>query len=571
MFDKKYIIYFILAGLCFLAYANSVNNGFVSDDVETILENPYISRLSDSWFRPQELLNSLSYRIAKFNVVPYHIFSIILHFLNTVLVFFFLNLFFKRGPSFLGACLFAVHPIHTEAVTWISGRPYLISTLFILATYLLYYRKTRKTYLLSLALFSYFINRNFSFYAFFPLLIILSDILFNRWRKEWKLWLPFLLIVAFRLILARQEIQQRIMIVTLETGKNNNWQNLFFSFTYSIFSHFWLLLWPARLTLYHDPVSFYPSAMWLGFMALCILSCFLPYMFRKAKSIFLGMGIFVLFLAPTYSPFPVANAVAERYIYLPSILLSILAAFFYEGYAEKPQAGRQRWITALFIFIVAMYGLRTVIRNRDWKDAKTLWQATLKTSPYSSGAHNNAGVSYLKEKNINRAIEEFNLGIKLNPRNPESYNNLGVAYKAIGKTEEAMSLYKRAIALKSDYAEAYNNLANIYQSMGKQEEAIVLYKKALSLKSDYVEAINNLGVAYKNLGRPKEAISLYNKAIALKADYAEAYKNLAVIYYLKSDYALAIEYSDRAIALGYKPAPYFLKLLKPYRKAGSPK
>ncbi len=569
MLDKKYIIYLVLAGLCFLAYANSINNGFVSDDVAGIMENPNISHLSGYWFEPQELLNSLSYRMAKFDTVPYHLFSIILHFLNTVLVFFFLRLFFKIGPSALSAAIFAVHPIHTEAVAWISGRPYLISAFFILATYLLYYKETRITYLLSLTIFSYFINKNYSFYAFLPFFIILSDVVFNRWRKNWKLWLPFLLITALRLITAGYQIKQRVAVATLETGRIDGWQNLFSYFVYSIFSHLWLLIWPARLTLYHEPLLFYTWAMWLGFIALCILTCFLPYIFKKAKIIFLGMGMFILFLAPTYSPIPITNTVAERYIYLPSIFLCILIAFFYEAYAQKLDTVKRKLLIAIFIFIITAYGVRTVIRNKDWKDAKTFWQATLRVSPDSSGAHNNGGFIYLKEKNFDKAIEEFKIAIKLNPKRAYSYNNLGVAYKALGKTGEAIALYKEAIALKPDYAQAYNNLANIYQNMGKQEEAIALYKEAIAFYPGFVDALNNLGVAYKNSGKNKEAIALYKKAIDLSPNYAASYKNLAVIYYLEKQYDLSIKYCDRAIALGYENDPIFLKLLKPYRQAHS--
>lgn len=545
MLDKKYFlakIYLVLAILCFLAYANSINNGFVSDDVEAILKNPNIAHLSSYWFQPHPLLNSLSYRIAKFNSAPYHLFSIILHFLNTILVFLFLGLFFKTGSSFLSAALFAVHPIHTEAVTWISGRGYLFLTFFTLTTYLLYYKagspdtedkKARRTaYLLALAIFSYFINKNYSFYAFFPFLIILSDIIFSRWRKNWKLWLPFILITAFSLILARDVIQQRVIITSFETGEIDAWQKIFFYFVYSLFSHLWLLFWPQRLTLYHEPLLFYPWARWLGFIALSILACFLPYIFKKAKSILLGMGMFVLFLAPTYIPFPAASVVAERYTYLPSIFLCILAAFFYEEYAQKLDSRKHRWLITLFIFIIAVFGLRTIIRNQDWKDEKTFWKATLKISPNSSRAHNNVGFIYLKENDMDKAIGEFNIAIKLNPRSYESYNNL----------------------------------ANIYQNMGKQEKAIALYKRAIALNPNCADAYNNLGVTYQTMGKPEEAIALYKKAIALNPNFATAYKNLAVIYYLEKQYALAIKYCDQAMALGYEADPNFLKLLEPYRQ-----
>jgi len=462
--------------------------------------------------------------------------------------------------------LFAVHPVHTEAVSWISGRPYLLLAFFTLLVYILYYKKTLKFYLASLLIFSYFIINSFSFYALLPLFIILTDVIFGKWRRNWRFWVPFILITTLRLAVASQAIQQRIAMATAVTGRVDASRNLFFYFVYSLCSHLWLLIWPARLTLYHEPVIFYPWAMWLGFIALCALACFLPYLFKKAKVILLGIGIFVLFLVPTYAPFPVANVVTERYVYLPSILLSILIAFLYENYAFQVNAARKKIFIAFFVILTAVYTSRTIARNEEWKDEDTFWLATLKASPDSSGAHNNAGFVYLKEKNIDRAIEEFNTAIKINPAKPDSYNNLGVAYKSMGKTDEAVAFYKKAIAISPDYAQAYNNLANIYNNAGKLDEAVALYHKAIELSPDYVEALNNLGVVYKNMGKFDRAIALYNKAIELNPDYSASYKNLAVIYYLKGQYDLAMKYYCRAVALGYKADSNFLKLIRVFQK-----
>ena len=141
MLSKKHI-YLILAFLCFLVYANSLNNAFISDDIPSIVKNPFISHPWRVWTDLAAFLNSLNYLVSGYNPFSYHLTNIIMHALVTILVFLFLNLFFKVEASFLAACLFAVHPIHTEAVTWISGRGYLINALFILGIYLLYQKAT---------------------------------------------------------------------------------------------------------------------------------------------------------------------------------------------------------------------------------------------------------------------------------------------------------------------------------------------------------------------------------------------------------------------------------------------
>ena len=609
MFDKKYIIYLVLAGLCFLAYANSINNGFVSDDVGAILKNPNVAHLSSYWLQPSELLNSLSYRIAKFNVIPYHLFSIVLHFLNTVLVFFFLRLFFKTGPSFLSAALFAVHPIHTEAVTWISGRPYLFTSLFTLAAYLLYCHATKgishkrikfTPYLFSLSVFSYYLMANFSFYFIFPFLLILSDITFGHFRKTWKWWLPFLGILILRIVLAKAIILERIYYAADITVGRIIWTNPIINFTLSVFSHLWLLIWPVKLTLYHEPVSFTPIALKVCIISLFFLISSLPFIFKKAKELFFGIGIFVLFLAPTYSPIIVANLVAERYIYFPSVILSIFAAFLYERYVRNSKKIIKIAALSLFMLTITIYTVRTIIRNGDWRNPEKFWQATVAVSYKSPSAYSEAGLMYHQKADVQKAIALLKKAIEVSPNYAKAYNNLGVIYREIGKHEDAMDLYKKAIEINPRYLDAYYNLGNIYRDIGRNEEAIALYKKAIEIDPKYVEAYNNLGMAYMAIGKNEEAISMlrkaieinprfqkaynnlglayiamgeytqaglsFKKAIEIDANYAKAYQNLATVYYFEKQYALAIKYYDCAIALGYKTNPNFLKLLQPYRQ-----
>ncbi|MDD4980945.1 MAG: tetratricopeptide repeat protein [Candidatus Omnitrophica bacterium] len=571
MLDKKYT-YLILAGLCFLVYANSLPNAFVSDDIPAILENPYIISMRNYWADPQGLLNSLSYRIAKFNVIPYHLISVILHFINTLLVFLFLRLFFKTDASLLAAALFAVHPLHTEAVSWISGRPYLILAFFVLTTYLLYHRATDPhmkdknpayvLYLSALAIFSYFIIGNISFYFLFPFLIMFSDIIFNRWKKNWRLWIPFFLIMVIRLALAKEVICARVSAVVLKTGWLETWRNPVFYFIYSIFSHLWLLIFPARLTFYHDPIILRPLVMLCGLIAIFIFLCLLPFIFKRAKIILFGAVIFILFLAPTYSPLPVAFVVAERYAYLPSIFLSIIAAFLYERYLKKAKGKQGIWIMVLFVFLISAYGLRTICRNKDWKDNANFWKTTLKTSPYSVRAHNSIGTVYLQEGDIEAAIKEFDTAIRLDPAYDLTYNNRAGAYFYKGELDKAISDYDNAIKINPVYAEAYNNRGMAYKNKNEPDKAISDYDNAIKINPVYAEVYYNRANAYVTKGNLTGAISDYDMAIKINPYAAQFYANRGAVYFLKQEYAKVRQDIHKAETLGYKFNPEFINKLK---------
>lgn len=495
--ENKYI-YFILVALCFLVYANSLHNAFVSDDIPAILKNPFISSPLRSWADPAAFLNSLNYLIAKFNPFAYHLTNIILHSLNTILVFLFLHLFFKTEASFLGACLFAVHPIHTEAVTWVSGKPYITTSLFILSAYLLYNDATkgkragRIKLLISFFIFSYYLIVNISFYFIFPFFLVFSDITFNRWRKNWKYWLPFLGVVILRLILATSQILQRASFVAGQMGQEVTRSNPIFNLAYSFFSHLGLLLWPVwpvKFTLYHEPAVISSFALKAELFCLLLLVLSLPLIYKKAKELFFAIGIFVLFLTPTYSPVMVSWLVAERYLYFPSISLSIFLAFFYEKYL-KPMRGITAKNIALgfLIFIIAGYAVRTVARNEDWKSPQEFWRQTVLVSDKSERAHNNMGDAYSQEGNTEGAIREF----------------------------------KKAIELKTNYADAYHNLATVDYNKGDLDEAIKFYQQAIKFNPKLFESQYNLGIIYLNTGAIDLAIKQLHTAKEIRPEDVNA-------------------------------------------------
>jgi len=511
--QKRSEIYLILAALCFLIYANSLNNAFISDDIPAILKNTAISNTFRFWSDPSSFLNSLNYLLAGYNPFVYHLTNIILHSLNTILIFIFLNLFFKTEASLLAACLFAAHPIHTEAVTWVSGRPYLITSLFILVAYLLYHRvavavnEGRKLnfirYFLCFVISSYYMVINFTFYFIFPFFLVLLDITFGRWRKTWKLWLPFLSFFILRVMLARNLIAGRISFVAGEIGQEVTWSNPLFNFAYSFFTHIWLLLWPAKLTLYHEPAVISAPALKVELFFLALLLISLPFIFKRAKELFFGIAVFILFLAPTYSPVMVSWLVAERYLYFPSIILSIFLAFFYGDVSifnlfNEKQKNRNVPIIKLgaSIFLIAGFAVRTVARNEDWKTAQSFWRQTVLVSYNSPRAHNNMGDAYCQEGNLEGGIREF----------------------------------KKAIELKPDYADAYHNLANVYHNKGDIDEAIRSYQQAVYFNPKLFESHYNLGIIYLGLSRFDSAALELEKAVQIRPEDKNARQALALAY-----------------------------------------
>ena len=500
--NLKYIL--LITALVFAVYANALHNDFVSDDLPAILNNPDIAHpfaaLSIASFS-----NSINYFIGGFNPFGYHLLNLILHALNSVMVFFLLRLFFKAMPSFWGALVFALHPVQAEAVAWASGRPYLLFTFFLLLSFFCYLsaapNKKFGRYACSLFFYACALLASFFPLAFAPL-IALYDIAFGRWRKTWKLWPAFFALAAVKILLMLTLVQQRVVELALDSGVRS-WSNPFFNLVYSFFAHLWLVIWPVKLTLYHEPsvISSLGLKLEIFLFALIVLS--LPLLYKKAKPVFFAACLYILFLCPTYSPVMIAWLVAERYLYFAMISYSIIAAFLIDRYVQcgklketassviarssaeggttKQSKNRDCFAslamtrTALiYIFLtvlVAAYALRSIVRNRDWRTHSSLWKATVKVSPQSPKAHNNMGDVYSLEGDWNKAAAEFRRAIELKPDYAEAYHNLGNSYLNLGRQDEAALAYQQAIAYRPGLYQSQANLGFVYLQKGQRELA----------------------------------------------------------------------------------------------------
>ncbi len=483
---------FIIIALCIGIYANSIGGEFISDDVEAIEKNPHIGEMPSSGDLPA-LLNFITYKIGGLNPALYHISSIALHCAVSVLVFYLLLTFFSLWPSFLGVLLFSSHPIHSEAVSWISGKPYPVAGLLILGSFLLYYRATAGEKLKKIPyIFSILFCNPFSvgwYMLLYPGMIIVYDFTYKRVRRNWKLWLPYILIILSWILVKSSAIIRHIDVFQA-IPPSVDIKNPFFKIAFSLFEHAKLLFWPVKLSLYHDPMYvvehfFSPE---VGFLfAIAGLSLFL---FKKAKPLFFGLGLFVLFLVPSFSPFRVGWIVAERYLYLPSIALAIFAAFVFEKYLSVPKV--RNTLAIFIVLIIGAYSLRTFLRNQDWQDKATFCIRSLEASPENPRTHNNMGYLYLTERNYQKAVEEFKTAIALYPDYARAYNNLGIADSALGETKKAIAAYRRAIEISPNYAVAYNNLAGLYASIGRNNQAIAAYKQAIRINPFLSQAHYNL-------------------------------------------------------------------------------
>lgn len=345
----------VIAALC---YVNTLPHGFVSDDNHLIFNHPYTKRVVD-WpriftaghyegsggYRPLTTLSfALNYFFSGTNPSGYHLANIALHAFNSALVFLVLNrLLRSRAGAIVGAVVFAVHPIHTEAVAWVSGRAELLTTAFFLLAWFLHLRSRYTTSIFSMA-------RVFSLLAFFaallskenalifPVAIALGDILISRrqshwdaltnlsWPEKWKrLYLPSLGVVVFyffiRWLLYRYPIFR--LPSKIQFVDNPLAYAPFLSRVLTAIKvqgeYLWLLVWPDKLCADYSfntvSIVTHPldSAVWITLATMAALLAIAGNSFVRRGSIWFGIFFYALAIFPTSNLLAVIGTIkAER-------------------------------------------------------------------------------------------------------------------------------------------------------------------------------------------------------------------------------------------------------------------
>lgn len=537
-----FVISIIILG--FAVYSNSLNGKFVWDDEILIKGNTYIqdwSKLSKlftedigagsahkyNFYRPLQMLTYMvDYSIWGLNVVGYHLTNIILHILVALCICWLVNILFNdKFLSFVTAILFVAHPIHTEAVTYLSGRTDPLATFFILLCFILYIKglelKSAKVYIfMVLSYLAALLSRESS--LILPLLILLYHYAFKK-KLVLRKYLP-LLAIAFIYIILRLTILKFLLSIVPHPTISQR----ILGFFVAIASYCKLLFLPFNLHFVYEykPFNLTNPVTILGAAILFLLSI---YAFRKRKTnklIFFSVYWFFIALLPVANIYPINAHMAEHWLYMPSIgFFIILAKVLSSGYSYK----KFRTISIVFtILLLAFYSILTIRQNNYWREPIAFYKRALQHAPHSLRA----------------------------------YNNLGVAYVNIGKNEEAIASFKKALEINPDDAKIYYNLGNTYKIIGKYEEAIAFYNSAIAITPNDITVYNNLGNAYVDIGKYEEAIGAYKRALKINPAYGSAHANLALAYYDVKQYDLAVKHCDRAVELGAKVNPEFLKLLK---------
>lgn len=553
------LVLLLLAGVATLSYANTFHASFHFDDASSIVNNSQVK--SFSAFRDLSasrylgfLTFAVNYYVGGLNPVGYHVVNLLIHITNGFLVYTLVGLLGRtsglgagapsREVALLTALLFVVHPIQTQAVTYIVQRIASLAALFYLLAVVCYLQwrladsiSRTRAWWYAAALAATLLamkTKESSFTLPFMLLIVEGGFFRSASRRPWVALLPFLLMLPIIPWSLASEgavgMHQGEAGLARETADIDRLSYLYTQCRVLV-TYLRLLVWPVQQNLDYD----YPiydlvlqTPVWLSLLGLLGLLGLALYLFvASTRWRLVGFGVLWFFgtLSVESSIIPIRDVIFEHRVYLPSVGM-LLAASVVAGRL----LARWRLLPVVAVVVVVVLAGATYARNQVWADEITLWRDVVTKSPKKARVHHSLGHAYLIQGRLDEAVTELRTSIQLDPNFPDAHNSLGVAYGQQGQGEASIQEYQTAIRVKPNYAQAYFNLGVAYGERGQITEAIQEYRAAVQIKPDFPEVHYNLGQAYLAQGLRDDAIAEFRTTLRFDPDFPEAHGNLGVVY-----------------------------------------
>ena len=622
------IILIILAGL--IVYSNTFHVPFQFDDFDNLTNNPIIKSLGNFIssskgydYNPRRFIGFLSfalnYHFGGLDVTGYHIVNIVIHIANSILVYFLVLLTFRgsgtwdQGPetrfpvpgspspvpgsespvpgprslppnlvAFFSSLLFAVHPIQTEAVTYIVQRFASLAAMFYLMSVVAYIKArignrqsaigngldskkaipySRITFFL-ISLVSAVLAMMTKENAFtLPFVIVLYEFCFFSYTyspspiahrrssldSRFYYLIPILLtmlLIPVTILGTNRPLGEIISDMSERLRAQSylpRWDYLMTQLRV-ITTYIRLIFLPVNQDLDYDyPVyhSFFALPVILSFVFLAALFGLGVYMIIGNRQWAIGNGIKAKGKEDDSRPFRLIGFGILWFFITLSVESSVIpiADVIFEHRLYLPLAGALIALTASALMIAEKLAAK-------WKDMEraVIISLSLITVAFSAAA-------YARNMVWHDEVGLWKDIVIKSPNKSRAHYNLGLAYQARNMPDKAIEQYLAALTLKPNDSDAHNNLGLVYYSLNMPDKAEEQYLTALKLKPDFAQAHNNLGAVYQTRNMPDKAMEQYLIALKLKPDYVDAYKNLGLIYQARNMPDKAIEQYLTALKL----------------------
>jgi len=579
---------FLLLVIGLIIYSNTFKSTFQFDDLAFIIRNYSLRNLGDFSGIAKAVLNqpsrfvglysfALNYHFHQLNVFGYHATNMAIHLITTFLVWWFV--FFvcrlsvpipsSSGKSkkntteslipYFAAFIFLVHPLQTQAVTYITQRFASLATLFYLASLCFYLRarieRNHKILFFSASLLSAVLGMfTKEIVITLPLMILLIEFLFfkNKERNQkhsivlmGTLGLLFLIIPGLFSFKIMQLLNYEGMSAS-HAGDVLTFKTYCLTQFRVLATFLKLLFFPVYQNFDYDfPMSlnlFEPVTTFLSFSILVAILYYAVRMRNKDKLI--AFSIFWFFVTLSVNFVPRQYVIFEHKLYLVSIGFCLFAAIMVRRLLPKQR--QYLFVMTVFIFILSFL---TYKRNNVWQNGITLWEDVVRKSPHQVRGYHNLGTYYRRAGRLKEALESYNYALSIDPGFLKGFNHRGGIYRQQGRHDLALKDYDAALEINSKFSRVYNNKGNVHKSLKDYDAALENYNKALEIDPSYDTALYNRALIYETKKIFDLAFEDYNAVLKVNQDYGRAYNNRGRLYCMQRRYALGLNDFKKAMDL----------------------
>jgi tetratricopeptide (TPR) repeat protein len=565
----------VLAALA--AYHNCFTGAFVFDDIPSIVENPRIRHLwplRRSQSPPIGLTVegrpvisfTLAINYALGGVMPwgYHALNLAIHILAGLTLFGIARRTLLRPtmserfgaeatPLALAiALIWTVHPLQTEAVTYVVQRAESLMGLFYLLTLYCFIRGVEsrrpwRWYAISLTACLLGMGSK-EVMASAPLMVLLYDWLFvagslqEAWTRRWRLYAG---LASTWVVLGYLLANVGNRGGTSGFGTELTWWTYALTQCRAIVYYLKLSVWPYPLVFdYYGTatVNHVGQALPYALVLAALAAGTVIALWHRCAIGFLGVWFFAI-LAPSSSVVPVAaQTMAEHRMYLPLAAVVTLGVIVINALL-----GRRSDV--VFLALAVGLGFLTIRRNQDYHTELSIWTDTLAKCPDSIRAHYNLGNMLLHAGKVPEAVDQYEQTLRLRPDCVEAHDNLGIALCQMGRVTEAIGHYEQALRVYPNDAKAHYNLGMALWQEGQVQGAIGHFEQALRSNPGFTEVHVNLGIVLSQIGSNQDGLAHFKEALRLSPDSPEVHCSLGLALFRMGSVTEAVENFEQALRI----------------------
>lgn len=544
-------------------YANSLGGAFVLDDTSNIAGSAVVGgpfSLAAFLAHPRPVLALslwLNYQWGGASPTGYHVVNLAVHVVAGLTLYALVRLTLLRGRdddravardaslfAFAVAMLWLVHPLQTQAVTYIIQRAESMMAMFFLLSLLCAARagfaeRNRAAWLVGAVVCGWLSLGTKQVAVVLPAVMLLYDRTFvfrgfaEALRRRWWVY-GLIAVAAVPAILQVGEVAaERDASAGFALAKHAPWQY--------VLTQPEVILHYLRLVAYPSPLVFdydWPVVATIGeaFPAILVIAALLVLTgvaLRRWPVAGFLLAMFFLVLAPT-SLMPLADVAEEYRMYLPLAPVLTLAVWGVAVGLRRVAERNRRPVALAGLGVVALaWGVQTVARNFDYGSVERLWRDTVAKAPDNPRAYTSLGDALFQQRRVEEAAQAYARAVEIEPRHLGARARLAMALAHLDRIDAAAAVLRElppgdevSVGLREVFANSYAHLGHAYVRRGDTAGAIAAYSRSLELDPDETRVHNELGIVLAQSGRVAEAAERFEAAVKLDASFTDAAANL---------------------------------------------